>query len=177
VKVKIGEIVDAQEIADALGVCRRTVVSRARSSGAIVRVVGKDYVKRSKMRSFVSDTDWNLVAGLERPLLDAGELDTDNVVSRQDVAAACGCDPATVWRVARRMNFGVKIYGRRLLTKATTPDIALFIGVSAESAAAISERTRQAVNVRWSRWRAEKNGKTGKAAAGSRSRRSPAASR
>lgn len=176
-KIKIGEIIDPQAVADALGSCRRTVVSKARGSGAIVRIVGKDYVKRSKLRSFVSGDAWDLVADLERPVAGAGELDTASIVSRQAIAAVCGCDPATVWRVARRMNLGVDVYGRRLLTKATTPDISSFIGVSAESAADISARTSRAANVRWSRWRAEKNGKSGKAAADSRSRQSPAVSR
>lgn len=173
-KVKIGEIVTAQEVADACGVSRRTVTRKAADARALVTIAGKGYVRR---RAVATVAEGPSVEKLGQTVPGLPEIDTDSVVSRSEAARLCGCDSATVWRITRRFGIGVDCYGDVLLTRKMLPRIMENIGKTTASPEEVSEMKRRAVNVRWSRKRGASSGKAGRGAGGSRSRRSRSVSR
>lgn len=177
-KIKIGEIVPAQTVADAAGVSRRTITRSAEKAGALVEVAGRGYVFRSKLRKVVGERRWTTALdGLAAPVAGLGEIDSSAVVSREAVAAEAGCNLSTVWRTTHRFGIGLDCYGDRLLTKKMLPRIKECVGKQTATPEQISEMRRRAVNARWSRLRGEKSGRTGRGAASSPARRSRAASR
>ncbi len=177
-RIKIGEIVPAQTIADATGVSRRTITRSAEKAGALVDVGGRGYVLRSRLRKVVDGSKWTpALETLARSVPGHGSIDTDQIVSRDRAAREVGCNQSTVWRTTKRFGIGVDCWGDLLLTEKMLPQLRECVGKPSASPEEVSEMKRQAVNARWSRQRGEKSGKSGKAAAGSSARRSRVASR
>jgi hypothetical protein len=178
VKIDLGKIADADDVAEAIGVCRKTVVRRARESGAAVVIDGRVYVERTKLRE-VAGEKWNDAAeSLSHPVRGKGTIDTVSVVSRGELASMLSLDATTVWRVTRRHGIGIDAYrGRKLYTKGMAGPVLAGVGKTAMTRDEVSAMRSRAANARWSRQRGEKSGKSGKAAAGSSARRSRVASR
>lgn len=177
-KIRIGEIVPAQTVADAAGVSRRTITRNAEKAGALVEIGGRGYVFRNKLRKVVDDGRWTpALETLVRPVPGHGEINPEDVVSRNRAAKRIGCNLSTVWRTAHRFGIGVDCWGDRLLTEKMMPRLRECVGKPSASPEEISEMKRRAVNARWSRQRGEKSGKSGRGAASSPARRSRAVSR
>lgn len=179
-KIKISEIVDAQAVADAAGVSRRTVTRAADSKGCRLNIAGKAYLLRRGIPAVFGKASKSGLPPSVQKMCNGGassaSIEPLSVLTRSEVAAELGCDGATVWRVSRKFGIGIDCYGETLLTREMLPALKNGIGKIAATADEVSEMKRQAVNVRWNRLRGAKSGKSGKATAGSRSRRSPAVS-
>lgn len=177
-KIKIGEVVPAQTVADAAGVSRRTITRCAEKAGALVDIGGRGYVLRSRLRKAVDGRHWTpAMETLVRPVPGMGEIDTDSIVSRADAAKSADCNLSTVWRTTQRFGIGIDCWGDLILTKKMLPQLRECVGKTSATPEEISEMKRRAVSARWSRQRGGKSGTTGKAAGGSPARRSRAASR
>ena len=124
------KIVDADEVAQMLGVCRRTVLSAA---GGNVEYLGNKAFIRSK-------TSGVPVRGKHKTL--------------QQVADQLGCSRSTVLRVVKRTGLGIQIGGRRYIPESQIGRIKKSIlarGVTQIHCdrKAMSERGRMMAQARW----------------------------
>lgn len=176
-KIRTGEIVTAQAVADAANVSRRTVTRKAERAWATVSIAGRTYVFRKLLRSVFGGEFPNPSVEKLGVTTEVGdEIDIASVVRRAEASGLVGCDPATIWRVTRRFGIGIDCHGDTVITKPMIERIRECVGKMRATAEEVSEMKRRAVNARWSRRRDERSGTTDTAGGGSRSRRSRQAS-
>lgn len=101
------DLVDADAVAAACGVSRRTVIRAASRNGGIVPLGNKFFVKRASVREIL---DGRSVPSVKKA--------TAGAITLQQAAATLGCSRSTVLRVLERTGLGIQIGGRRyVLTK------------------------------------------------------------
>lgn len=138
-------IVDADDIARRLGVCRRTVISAAERSGGVEYLGNKAYLTAAAAKRY-----YELAPDAHVVLPVRGKHKT-----LQEVADKLGCSRSTVLRVIRRTGLGVKIGRRRYVPESQIGRIKRSIlarGVTRihNNPVALSERGRKMAHARWS---------------------------
>lgn len=141
------KIVDADDIARRLGVCRRTVVSAAEKAGAVEYLGNKAFLRADSLQSALGDRYHPSVANTEVPV--RGKHRT-----LQEVASILGCSRSTVLRVLERTGLGIQVGRRRYV-----PDYQIRLvkkkilsrGVTTlhSSQEALSERGKRMARSRW----------------------------
>lgn len=138
-------IVDANDIASRLGVCRRTVISAAEKSGGVEYLGNKAYITLAVAKKF-----YELAPDAHSVVPVRGKHKT-----LQEVADQLGCSRSTVLRVIKRTGLGVQIGGRRYVPESQVGQIKKSIlarGVTRihDDPAALSERGKKMAQARWS---------------------------
>lgn len=104
--MKNTEIVDADRLASAAGVSRRTVMRAAQRAGAAVYIGNKGFVRKDAVNEVLGDRYTPVVAK-------TGAHNAARPHTLQEVADRLGCSRSTVLRVLRRNSLGVTIGNRR----------------------------------------------------------------
>lgn len=105
------EVVDATELAAAVGVSRRTILRAAEKQAAIVYLGNKGYVNRS-------DVPFVLGKRYAPSVAKTGAHGVDGwYLTLQEVASRLKCSRSTVLRVLERTGLGVKIGDRRYVPR------------------------------------------------------------
>jgi predicted DNA-binding transcriptional regulator AlpA len=104
--MKNKDLADADAVAAACGVSRRTVIRTASRNGGIVPLGNKFFVKRSSVSEIL---DGRTIPSVEKA--------TAGAITLQQAAVMLGCSRSTVLRVVERTGLGVQIGGRRYVLK------------------------------------------------------------
>lgn len=115
--MKNTEVVDATELAAAVGVSRRTILRAAEKQAAIVYLGNKGYVTRSDVPSVLGKRYAPSVAKT------GGHGVGEKHLTLQEVAGMLKCSRSTVLRVIGRTGLGVKVGGRRYIPRSQVGDI------------------------------------------------------
>lgn len=137
-------LVDADDIARRLGVCRRTVISAARKSDGVEYLGNKAFVDGGSAMKLYGPSVANMavpVRGKHKTL--------------QEVADILGCSRSTVLRVIERTGLGITIGKRRYVPEYQMKLVkqnVLSAGVTTihKDKEALSERGKAMARTRWS---------------------------
>lgn len=112
----ISEIIDADELAVAVGVSRRTIMRAAQKMAAAVYLGNKGYVDRLSVPAVLGKR-------YDPSVEKTGGHRFDDAVTLRSAAEQLGCSRSTVLRVLERTGLGMKIGGRRYVPRCQIDDV------------------------------------------------------
>lgn len=143
------KVVDADDIARRLGVCRKTVISAAEKAGGVEYLGNKAYLRSDALRKSLG--------GRYDCLAPEGSIATPvrgKHLTLQETADFLGCSRSTILRVIKRTGLGVAIGGRRYVPEGQVESIkknilAPGITTAHSNRRALSELGKRMARARW----------------------------